>query len=384
MNLYLVLLIQVFNHSCFRGSKVLLTLFAIELGASPLTIGILFSMYSVLPTFLSVYAGQLCDRIGARGPMILGSLGMFIGMLLPYLAPGLTTLFFSAVLTGSCYIFYTVSVQNLVGTLGGGSARTRNYGLYALCVSVTALIGPVLAGFSIEHIGGANTYLLMAALPILPIAILLLGIARFSQVGAASPQTGKRRARDLLANPRLRRILVVAGVLETGNELGNFLLPIYGHSVGLSPSEIGLMMGALAAALLLVRALIPVLIARWKESVVLSVSMCVAAIACLVFPFAQSFIPLLAAAFLMGLGIGCGAPLSMALVFNRAPDGRSGEAMGLRQTVNKGTEAVVPMVFGSVSTALGMLPVFWLVALLLGVGAWLMQREGRFDTNASP
>ena len=38
----------------------------------------------------------------------------------------------------------------------------------------------------------------------------------------------------------LRRVLVTAGILETGNEVLNFLLPIYGHSIGLSASKIGL------------------------------------------------------------------------------------------------------------------------------------------------
>ena len=49
--------------------------------------------------------------------------------------------------------------------------------------------------------------------------------------------------------------------------------------------------------------------------------------------------------------------------------------MGLRQTVNKGTEVLVPIVFGMLGTALGMLPVFWLDAVMLGIGGWLMRRE---------
>ena len=75
MHLNLILLIQLFNHTCFRGSKVLITLFAIELGASPVIAGVLFSMYSVLPAFLSVYIGRFTDRVGFRVPMLVGTLG---------------------------------------------------------------------------------------------------------------------------------------------------------------------------------------------------------------------------------------------------------------------------------------------------------------------
>jgi MFS family permease len=375
MRLSLILLVQVFNHTCFRGSKVLMTLFALELGATPVTAGILFSMYSLLPTFLSVFVGRLSDRIGYRAPMLFGTGGMLAGMLVPWFVPGLTALFFSATIVGTSYIFYTVSVQSLVGSLGGGLARTRNYSLYTLCVGFTALFGPVIAGFSIEHLGGAATYLVMAALTVVPIATLVLGARQFPNAVRAASAGAKHGAFDLLRNPGLRRILLVAGLVETGNELGNFLIPVYGSHVGLPPSQIGLVMGALAGALLLVRALMPALVARAGEARVLAGSLAVAAGACILFPFAETFAPLAAVAFLMGLGIGGGAPLSMMLVYNRSPEGRCGEAMGLRQTVNKGTEVAVPVVFGSVSTAFGMLPVFWLVGIMLGFGALLMRRE---------
>ena len=74
---------QVFNHTCFKGSKILLTLFALDLGATPFTAGAIFAMYSVFPALLSVYAGKLSDRIGYRLPMFIGSTGISAGMLVP-------------------------------------------------------------------------------------------------------------------------------------------------------------------------------------------------------------------------------------------------------------------------------------------------------------
>jgi len=375
VNLPLVLLVQVFNHTCFKGSKVLLTLFALHLGASPFVVGVLFAMYSVLPAFVSVFAGKLSDRVGYRWPMLLGSSGMLAGMLLPFLAPGIPALFFSATLIGGFYIFYTVAVQHLVGSLGSGASRTRNYSWYALCVGLTSLAGPVIVGFSIEGLGHARTYLLMAGLPVLPALILLARAPPPPRAAPATGSPGPRRIMDLIRLVPLRKALLTGGILETGSEIGNFLLPVYAESVGLSPSQIGLVVGALAAALMLVRALLPILVRFASEERVLGHSLLLAAAGCLSFPFVEGFVPLLIAAFVMGLGIGCGAPLSMVLVYNRTPDGRSGEAMGLRHTVNKATEGVVPIVFGSMSTALGMLPVFAAVALLLAFGGMQLTRE---------
>jgi MFS family permease len=375
MHLNLILLIQLFNHTCFRGSKVLITLFAIELGANPIIAGVLFSMYSVLPTFLSVFAGRFTDRVGFRTPMLIGTFGIMCGLALPFFYPSLWALFFSATIAGTSYIFYTVSVQNLVGSLGGASARTRNYAMYALCVSVTALTGPVIAGFSLEHIGGAQSYLLFACIPLVSLLLLMSPLIARLPRGISNRTGEKRSAMDLLRNAPLRRVLIVAGVIETGNELGNFLLPVYGTQIGLSPSQIGIVMGTWAAATFVVRALIPKMVQRTSEITVLAGSLTLAAMACIAMPFVETFVSVSLVAFVLGLGIGGGAPLSMSLVFARSPEGRSGEAMGMRQTVNKGTEMVVPVAFGVVSTSFGMLPVFWLVAAFLGVGGWFMRRD---------
>ena len=113
------------------------------------------------------------------------------------------------------------------------------------------------------------------------------------------------------------------------------------------------------------------------EATVLAGCLVLAAVACILMPFFDTFLTVALVAFLFGLGIGGGAPLSMSLVFSRSPEARSGEAMGMRQTVNKGTEMVVPAAFGAISTTFGMMPLFWMVAALLGVGGWFMQRDAK-------
>ena len=59
MTFYIVVLVTILNHISFKGSKVLITLYAIDLGANVAEIGLLFSMYSIFPVFLSLYAGKI-------------------------------------------------------------------------------------------------------------------------------------------------------------------------------------------------------------------------------------------------------------------------------------------------------------------------------------
>jgi MFS family permease len=364
---------------------VLITLYALDLGANVAEIGLLFSMYSLFPVFLSLYAGKMSDRYGFQMPMLIGSIGLMGGLLLPYLYPSLPSLYASALMIGMCYIFYIVSVQHLIGSFGTGADRTRNFSRYSLGIGLTALLGPTITGFAIDNAGHNQTYLLLALFPALPILLLAIYPRVLPRLhGRKGKRDQQQKVMDLVRIVPLRRALLTAGILETGSELANFLLPIYGHSIGLSASQIGITLGVYATALLAVRALMPTLTKYSSEERVLSFSLFFSAMTCVAFPLVSGFVTLLAMAFVLGLTLGCGGPLSLVLAYNRSPDGRSGEAVGLRQTVNKATEVVVPILFGGVSTALGMVPVFWIDALMLAYGGMLMRSDANEKRDEPP
>ncbi|MCW5606208.1 MAG: MFS transporter, partial [Burkholderiales bacterium] len=73
MAIYLIVLMCALNHSGFGGSRVVVALYALELGASQFTIGVLMALYALLPMLLAVYVGKLADRVGARLPMMIGT-----------------------------------------------------------------------------------------------------------------------------------------------------------------------------------------------------------------------------------------------------------------------------------------------------------------------
>ena len=73
--------------------------------------------------------------------------------------------------------------------------------------------------------------------------------------------------------------------------------------------------------------------------------------------------------------MGCGGPLITILMFSHSSDGRSGEALGLRMTVNHLSRVIGPVVFGSIGSAFGLPTVFWLNGLMLGGGGWLSRSD---------
>jgi predicted MFS family arabinose efflux permease len=374
MSIGTVLLIVLCNMSSFRASKVLISLFAIELGASQFTIGTMIAMYALLPALLAVYAGKLSDRLGVRVPMLAGSLGLAAGLLVPWLSSELPALYASAALIGASHMFYNVSAQNLVGSLGGAEERTRNFSNYALAMAIGSFLGPLAAGFSIDHVGHATSYLYAAALPLVPAVIM----ASARKVGRGPRlKTEDEQAvlsTSLLANPVLRRTLIASAVAVTAQDLFQFYMPIYGHSVGLSASAIGVVLAMSGIAAFVVRIWLPVLVKRWGPDTVFNGSLYVSAVAFLLFPLFSGAAALAAIALVLGLGMGCAQPVTLMLIFSRAPEGRSGEALGMRVTINQITHIAVPVLFGTIGSFFGVAPVFIINALILA-GGGLLNRE---------
>jgi MFS family permease len=174
MNIQTALALVLFNMTSFRASKVLMSLYALELGASQFTIGLMVALYSLLPALLALQVGKLTDRLGVRLPMLFGSVGITIALLVPGLFQSLPALCVSAALIGVCHMMTNVSTQNLVGSFGSGEDRTRNFSNFSLVMALCAFIGPMLGGVSIDHFGHANSYLYVAALPLVPVLVLAL------------------------------------------------------------------------------------------------------------------------------------------------------------------------------------------------------------------
>ena len=65
------------------------------------------------------------------------------------------------------------------------------------------------------------------------------------------------------------------------------------------------------------------------------------------------------------------------LPFSRCAEGRTGEALGLRQSVNNVMRVGAPTVFGFIASVLGLFSVFWVNALMMAAGGWLTRRSAR-------
>jgi MFS family permease len=362
------------NHVVLAGSRIAVSLDALSRGASAATVGLLLALYAAVPAVLAIPAGRLADRIGVRQPMLAGSTGIALGAALPFIVPGLPALFIAAMLIGTSFMVFQVATQYATGEMGGAGGRVRSFGLLALGYSISSIVGPLIAGLAIDHGGFRAAFALLALLPLIPVAVL--GSGRLALPGphpahAAHPLS---RALELITHPELRRVFAINALISMAWDLHTIFVPVYGNSIGLSASMIGLILAAFAAATFVVRLALPLYARRVSEHRVLTGALFVSAAVYAAFPFSTDVGMLMALSFCLGLGLGSGQPMVMSLLHAHAPPGRMGEAAGVRMSLINAMAVAVPLLFGAFGTSFGLVPVLWSVGACLAAGGWLTRR----------
>ena len=375
MRLWQLVVLTILTHAAFNGSRMLVSLYAIHLHASAFTVGALMSSYALLPMLFAVSAGRLIDRIGARWPMFGASAAVALGALLPHFWPRLEMLFVASTLIGTGFMLFHVAVSQVVGAIGRAEDRAANFSWLALGFSVSASLGPLVTGFSIDGIGYLNTFALLFLFPLVPVLVLWLNRPALPRPMERGSDAGAGRVMDLLRNRALRRVFIASGLLNMAWDLYTFVMPIYGSRIGLSASTIGSVMGSFAISIFAVRLLLPLVIRNITPWRVIVAALTISAVVYCIFPFFASVPLLVALSCTLGLGLGCSQPMVMALLYNTSPPGRQGEVVGVRTTVMNASSTALPLAFGALGTALGMGPVFWAMAALFGAGAYFVGRR---------
>ena len=372
---YLVVLPTLLLHLAFAGCRVNLSLYALNLHASPLTVGILLSLLALLPMMFAVRAGRMIDRIGVRKPMLLGTVIVIAGLVIAVAIPRLEAMYAVSLIVGAGFMLYHIAVNHAVGVIGRPEERVKNFSVIALTFSTSGFLGPVLTGFAIDLIGYRATFLLLTASAVAALAVLLakpLDIPRHEHSGA---HHRNKHVMDLLRAPTMRRVFIISGTLSASWDLFSFVVPIHGSRIGLSASQIGLLLGAFGVAVFCVRLALPLFAHRLTEWQMLTIAMMVTGTAFFVFPLVHTMPVLMLFAFILGAGFGGAQPMIMSLLYTHAPPGRGGEAVAVRTLLINFSQAGIPLMFGALGAALGMTPVFWTMAIVLAGCGWLLRKE---------
>ncbi len=371
---------QIALHSCMAGVRLAAPLDALREGHAAWAVGVLLGLFAAAPIALALAAGRLADRHGYHRPIRVAVVLEIAGGLCAALSTvlgsgGFIALCVAAMLTGAGANFGLIAIQRAAGRMAHEPTELKRiFSWLGLAPALSNVVGPVLAGTLIDAAGYGTAFL---ALTMLPLACL--GWARLVPVEArdvAALRPPKRSSWRLLQAPGFGRLLLVNWLLSSSWDVHSFLVPVLGHQRGFSAFSIGLVLGAFATAVSLVRLAIPMLAHRLRESHVLVGSMLGCGLVFAIYPFAQTAWLMGICAIVLGTFLGAVQPMIMTTLHQITPPERHGEAIALRSMAINLSSAVMPLGFGVAGATLGASALFWIMGAAVASGSLAARHIG--------
>jgi MFS family permease len=319
-----------------------------------------------------VPSGMILERLGRRPMMLLGTAMVGASALALGLAHVYPELVIYRLIAGVGTAFWGISRLAFVTDVVPLHVRGRALSMFGGVQRIGMFAGPVTGG------------VLATAFDLRAPFFVAAGLALAATLVSASFVPETRSARPLAAHGRwrvmgnvLRRhhkdllgagtAQVFAQMIRSGRQI---IVPLYGSTVlGLSVAEIGTIVSLSAIidmSLFLPAGLLMDRLGRKYASIP---SFVVMAIGMALLPFSSSFLTLLAATAVMGLGNGLGSGAMMTLGADLAPKEAAGEFIGLWRLIGDGGQMSGPLVVGGVADLIGLGPAAWVLAAIGGLAA---------------
>jgi MFS family permease len=158
-------------------------------------------------------------------------------------------------------------------------------------------------------------------------------------------------------------------ILRAGRQL---LIPIWGHTIGLDTSEIGLIASVAAGADMVMFPLAGYMMDNWGRKHAAVACMSVLSLGLLLVPWSTTFTTLCLFAVLTGIGNGLGSGINMILGSDFAPQSERGEFLGVWRLTSDTGSFGGPLLVGLVSKTFQLTLVFPFLASLGLVGVLMV------------
>lgn len=373
----LIVALAVLAYAGPQGTRVAVSLEALQLGIAPSVVGFLSALSFILPMIVSIPAGRIVDRTGVRRPVFVLVALLLLAQALAWLWPSAWTLGFASAVAGICYVGFTVALNVGVMRMGTPDERVMVFSWFTVGISAGFAIGPMTAGFGIDAMGGSGVFVLLATYPI-ALAALMLWRGHLVPEQSVNEVRSPVRLLEAVSDRKFRPVLLVSFTNPTLTDMFNFIVPLMAKQAGLSGAVVGTILGSYSSSAFIARMVLPLFVQRVRHWVVVSNLFITAGIGMILFGLVVEpayYVPL---AIAIGMSHGMGQPLVMAEFVNRSPPGRQGEVMGAQQVAQGGISALAPIVIGAVGSAVGVGPVLVVAgSALLVVSQFARRMQGR-------
>jgi MFS family permease len=352
--------------------KVVIPLWAIQLGLTATEIGVAIGLSALLPFLLSIHGGVMMDKLGTRRVTMAYAITTAVVCPLYPVFPLFSALVLFQLITGLTSNMVWVGAQTLiVGFTKGKTTLLARFSFAARCGTLTA---PVAIGVIWDLTGHWGAFLFLGAAGTLVVVALFMvpNSAEATHSEEARPQPALRdlipnwrdyaNAFSLVAIPTVAFVVAMTALRISSSGIQTSFYVVYLNEIGFIGTLIGVLIGISEAA-----GLLGALMAGWWEKFIkphwvfilfggLSLTFVTLTPA-----LGGIFILLAIATAGRGYSQGLSQPVMFGILARAVEPSLQGTSIGLRTTSNRFATVIVPLVMGVVADAVGIAYSFYLV-----------------------
>jgi MFS family permease len=356
--------------------RPMITYRALENGATGYQIGLIASIYALVPLVVAVQMGRWVGRIGEVPLLFAGCLSFIIlGIAFAFLN-NIIAIAAATALAGVAHLSNVAASQAMVASRSPHELQDQNFGYFSFSTSMGHTFGPMLGGI----IAGSSGVLPRSSTSAFIFAAILASLALlpfflFKSVKEIRSQeerdaAGSIKARDVIKRPGIKPAIWTSLAVASTNDVLVVILPLIGTELGISPVVIGAILSIRSAAAMVSRFSLGKLTKRFGSSKVLNSSIGISAVFLFASVYATTALTLAIVMAIVGFLLGIGQPLTMSIVSKKTPIEERAMAISIRLFGNRLGQFLVPLGAGALAAPFGAGAVFvGLAALIASAGA---------------
>jgi MFS family permease len=367
--------------------RPMITYRALENGASGYQIGLIASIYALVPLVIAVQMGRWVGRIG-EVPLLLTGCISFIALGLAFaFLNNIVAIAAATALAGIAHLSNVAASQAMVASRSPHELQDQNFGYFSFSTSMGHTFGPMLGGIIAGSSGvlprsSTSAFVFASILALLAIVPFFL-FKGLKEVRSQEERdaAGSIRARDVIKRPGIKPAIWTSLAVASTNDVLVVILPLVGTELGISPVVIGAILSIRSASAMVSRFSLGRLTKRFGSANVMNFSIIISAIFLFASAYASTAVTLGVVMAMIGFLLGIGQPLTMSIVSKKTPIEERAMAISIRLFGNRLGQFLVPLGAGALAAPFGAGAVFVGLAALIASAGVVSVSKLSDDTN---
>jgi len=346
--------------------RPIITYKSVELGADAALVGLIGATFALAPLVFAIQIGRFVDKGRAGLALLLGSIILVLTTFALLFINSIVLLMLAMPTLGMGHLLIMVGGQTLIANRSKAQEYEKNFGLLTFYASAGHAIGPLVGGYladSGEVNVNANAAFLFALALFVAAVIGTVALSTKKENPRTKKPLEKAKVTQVLAIPTFKSAMFVASATTAVVDVVLIFLPLYGREIGLSVTDIGILLAIRSIFSLAVRLVLGQISTKLGLRRLLSWGSIVTMVSMVALGLTDNFWLIALIMAISGFTMGVGQPATMAWVSRISSQDSRGLAIAIRLSANRLGQVSMPALAGLVAGA-STAGVFYMLAAL--------------------